>query len=399
MKTAICRLLQSLNLQLCLFTVGLALNQPNSVFAAAAPATKLQLEQIKIRGSDRIRPRFIEQELALKKGATIDPQTLEDIQLVLFGLGLFQSITVKLEKGSARGEVNLIVELVDDPYVLGRGAVGGKLRLIYDENGLQTLTEDQPPLGFFGELIARNMFYQQHRARLSFDVDSKGVYRHLEASYGLPKFSKEAVQFDAHFSVFDTTFHYLDTIGFGGSGSAVWSYDTALGSVGYGIAMLTNRPPRFSFPGMPSSVIGPQFTFTKETRLLSFVPSPGYKLAPYVLVPPGDYSNTVVGFNSALTLNLYSNPLTFELDAQSVGTAAFGLRTTTLFEIPFDTGLDRGNFYLSFKTGYDDVESLKYWGQSFRVGMRYHSSGFIADLSLRLSTLPKLDRFKLDEAL
>lgn len=387
-------------LRVCLLAIVIISGNAIAQDSQVVPLNQLVLNKTHIVGSNRIDSRFLRKELGLQTGSRIDSQTLEKIQVALYSLGLFESVTVQMQKGNRRGEVNLIIDLKDDDNVLGRAAIGGILRLIYDENGFDTLSQDQAPLGFNGELIARNVFYQQHRARLSFDYDGGGIYRHLAASYGLPKFTEEGVQFDTELSLYDSQFRYLDTLGFGATASAAWTHETKSGAVSYGLAMLTNRPDtRFSFPGWPDTIIGPKISFLRETRLLSFVPTPGYKFAPYVLIPPGDYADTVIGFDSAVTFNLWKLPVSFELDTVSSGFDEWAVRTESRIELPFFTQVDSGSFYFAFNTGYDEVTDITYWGQSFHLGLRYHSSGFIADLSLRLLTLPRFERNGLDAEL
>lgn len=363
--------------------------------ALHANPSGLKIQEIRIEGSHRLPSYFLSEELGLQPGATLDRDAVEEAQIQLYSLGLFSSVLVSLERGSERGNVILVITLEDDPTVLWKAAIGGTLKVTYDEEGSQTLAEDQPPLGAFGQIVSRNLFHSLHRGKVEFDIDGAGIYRHLAASYGFPKFSREGVQFDANISVTDVETRYLDVIGFGSRGSAIWSYDIGWGVLQYGLAMVANRPPRFSLPGFPSSVVGANIGFERETRLHGFLPSSGYRIAPNILIPPGDYENTVFSLSTEYTAILFWNSAaTIGLDLQTVGSKGASGRFKAGWHFPFTDGTDKGAVFLEARGGFDRMEGNNLWGQSYTFGIRYHSFGFIAELAFKLTNAPKLSEFQ-----
>ncbi len=364
-----------------------------SCITGIAKVKQLTLAAVHVEGSARLPKNFLEKELFLTKGQNLTASMIEDIQLKLYGLGLFKSVLVSLEKTPVRGVVNLNIELEDDPTVLGAWAWGGTLKMTHGEASTQTLTEDQPPLGFSGELVSRNLFCSLHRGQVFIDIDSRGVYRNVSASYGFPRFSREGVQFDANIRVTDVEHRYWDAIGFGSEGSAIWNYDIGYGTFKYGLAILANRPPRFTVPGFPSSLAGPRFSFERETRLHRFLPTPGYRIQPSLLLTPGNYDKSVLRIDGASTHRLADAIITFSGTLQAVGSEGFSSRVSSQIDIPLDQQHDQGAMYLNIRYGHDSMDQQDIWGRSLTLGLRYHSFGFIAEFAVKVTDAPRLDQF------
>jgi hypothetical protein len=225
-------------------------------------------------------------------------------------------------------------------------------------------------------------------------VDYTGTLRSGQIAYGLPRFTKEAAQFDAEISVSDPTFRYLDTLGFGGRGQGLWSLnlDALPGDLQYGAAMYVNDGPRFAMRGYPGAVAGPKFAYYQETRLRRFFFTGGHRLGASVLVLPEDPSQSIYEFSAAKTADwapwLY---FTAAVDGLTVGPKGVGLRAETRWDIPLGSGSKAGEqagLFLRLRLGQDHIGPYKLEGSSAIAGVRYHSPGFIAEVAFRITNAP-----------
>ena len=258
--------------------LGLWLCQIPMVNAAEIIRSKsLIIESIHIKGSDRLPSDFLENELKIKANVPLTKELLQDLQLKLYGLGLFESVILGIEKSEQQGHIKLNIDLRDDPSVVGSWAVGGTLSISKGEATTSAIGSESSPMGIRTEIIARNILTRLHRGRIEVDMDGQGIYRGISASYGFPRFSKEGVQFDSSIQVNDVRKRYMEGMGFGGRGSALWSYEAGAGTFQYVLGMFRNRLPRFGYPGFPSSIVAPQFSYEQETRLRQFFPTEGHR--------------------------------------------------------------------------------------------------------------------------
>jgi len=112
---------------------GLARAQPRadptaSSDEASRPPTPI-VEAIEIRGNERTDRGVIRRRILLNRGDLLDDRRLEESRLKLLGTGFFSSVEFRLERGTRRGLVLLIVEveerntLVVDQFYLGTSQV------------------------------------------------------------------------------------------------------------------------------------------------------------------------------------------------------------------------------------------------------------------------------------
>ncbi|SMF71195.1 POTRA domain-containing protein [Pseudobacteriovorax antillogorgiicola] len=359
--------------------------------ATAQNPREFVLASVQVTGSSRLPEHYLAEELKLLPGSKLNPQQLKDAQFKLYGLGLFKSVFLRLEKANAPKTAILHIELVDDPSVIGPWAIGSTFSLTQGEADSKALGQDSSPMGIRTELISRNLFGALHRGRFEIDMDGEGVYRNIAASYGFPRFSREGVQFDAHVQVTDISQRYMDAMGFGGVGSALWSYDIGIGTFQYGLMLLTNRPPRFEFPGFPKSITAPKVSFERETRLLTFFGSPGYRLK-LSLLPSGSWEKTVLQGELGLTQNLGGwADFTIEGSIQGVGDRGLSQRYSSTLDIPLGSSDEQGSFFIKYQYGLDRYDDYELWGRSTTFGLRYHSFGLIAELAFKITRDPSLE--------
>jgi hypothetical protein len=313
----------------------------------------------------------------------------------ILGLGLFKSVILVMRRGHQPGHAKLIVEVEDDPSVLSDWAIGGELAVTAaEDNAYATLNAAQVPMDYRLGLVARNALLELHRASATVDVDYTGTVRSGQIAYGLPRFTKEAAQFDAEISVSDPTFRYLDTLGFGGRGQGLWSLglDGLPGDLQYGAAMYVNSGQRFSMRGYPSSVAGPKLAYYQETRLRRFFLTSGHRVSASVLVLPEDPSQSIYELSLAKTAE-WTRWLFFtaSADALTVGPKGVGIRAETRWDLPLGSGSsskEQAGLFLRLRLGQDQIGPYKLVGSSGIAGVRYHSPGFIAELAFRITNAP-----------
>lgn len=368
----------------------------------SAADRELVLENVQWTGSQRVDRQYFEEELGLKANATFSLSQLERVQSRLLSTGLFRSARLFLERSNRPGHASLNIELEDDPSVLGPWALGGKLGLTQSQVSSRTLGNELNPIGVKAQLVSRNLWGKLHRALAEVDLNQAGQIQAFQAIYGLPRFSEENNQFDASFEGVKPNERYLEALGFGLKAQATWTLGPLLGPqyVG-GVAFYSNQNESYVFPGERRTVLGPKFGIQKETRLLQFRPSEGYRLAASVVATSAGIRAMSFETEGALTQDLGSwAAWTAESQILSVGLASVHMRHRLRLEssIPLWNEPQDPLVYLEGVHGYDRGENLKLEGRQIRLGLRLHSNGLIADIAFSVKTLPDwFDRVELKE--
>ncbi len=364
---------------------------------AIGPDRKVQvyrLETVEIRGSTRIAADDLARELGLVRGTPLDDNLVMTTRSKLLGLGLFKSAILIMRKGTQPGYAKLIFELEDDEGVLTDWALGGELGVSLTESSASTADPESAPMDYRLGLVARNLFQDMHRGSLFVDLDSKGKFTQGQLAYGFPRFALEDVQFDAEVAGVNVRHRYLDALGFGGRGQGLWARSVSgLGEVQYGAAMYVNKGPEFALNGFPRSVAGPKFAYYKETRLRGFFPGSGHQIGAAILFAPTDTENSVFELNLAKTFSFGQLAyLTFDTRMLTVGVDGYSLRGESRFDVPIgsqDPNEDQAELFLRFRGGHDVMGDTNLVGSSAIIGVRYHSSGFIAELALKVTRSPE----------
>lgn len=98
----------------CVLRVACALAlAPGPARAQADDATPLIVEDIECRGNEATSCAFILDHLRLTRGARLDEREIESAKLRLAAIPSLSSVTIYLEKGSARGKARVIVQVTE----------------------------------------------------------------------------------------------------------------------------------------------------------------------------------------------------------------------------------------------------------------------------------------------
>lgn len=359
----------------------------------AAGGKPLLLDRLSWKGSERLPSDFLSDELGLRAGQLLSEDELTRARNRLLATGLFRSVQFFLKKSAGPGRIELEIELEDDPSVLGSWALGGNLFVHQDTRDTSQSSPNQlDPLGIKAQLISRNLFHSLHRAAVQIDSDGDGNLRGWQLAYGWPRFSAEDIQFDASLEAVDGINRYFEVLGFGGKAQLAWSLDLQEGrSLQYGVALYSNQDPRMRLPGFPKAVGGPKIGLQKETRLLSFRTSEGYAYHVASVVTGEGLRHMSFEGGGAYTKDLWSgSSLTLEADMLSIGGLSFSGRESLRWEQALPIWQNEGDplAYLQTIYGHDHYRQTKGEGYEARIGLRFHSSGLIADLALSYSRLP-----------
>jgi outer membrane protein insertion porin family len=79
------------------------------------PRVRYFLEDVRIEGSTRTRPHLIRDYVPFERGDVIDPES-DDLEAIAWGVrgtGWFSRVRIRLERGSQRGWVDLVIEVED----------------------------------------------------------------------------------------------------------------------------------------------------------------------------------------------------------------------------------------------------------------------------------------------
>jgi len=375
-----------------------------TAFAEAPPAARTghrvqayKLESVQVIGSTRMTSAQLVQALGLVQGTPLDDQFVMSARSRLLGLGLFKSVILVMHKGSRPGYARLVVEAEDDTGVLGDWALGGELGITADEDDTaQTASgSNSAPLNYRMGLVGRNLFGAMHRGSFMVDFDGTGSLRAGQLAYGMPRFAREDTQFDAELAVVDPYYRYLDTLGFGGRGQGLWSTTLAsgLGEFQYGAAMYVNRLPRFGIRGFPETVAGPKVAYYSETRLRGFFPGAGHLIGASLVLSPVHTEQSLLELDLARTFSLADWVyLTFDSRALTVGTDGYSLRAESRIDVPLGhaaQGEDQAELFLRLRGGHDSLDQTSLVGSAAILGLRYHSSGFISELAVKVTRSPQ----------
>lgn len=372
-----------------------AYEPPKHLYAGLIPkkAVAFKLESVEIRGSDRIEEKQISESLNLKPGIDLDDSFVMSAREKLLSLGLFRSVILSMRKGSERGKAVLVIRLEDDPTVLGQWAIGGKVKVSQGEAKAAQLNPDSPPLGYKMELLSRNLFSSLYRGAAFVDIDSIGELRSARMAIGLPRFAKEDLQFDFDVSAVDVRYRYLSALGFGGKIYGNWTQSMGdYSGLEYGVAMYVNRDPSFEVPGFPRSLAGPRVAWTYESRLQRFFPDSGSKAGFALLYAPIDKKHSVSEVSLAHTIGFADKAwVTLGADTLALGTDGYSTRAEARLDLSLtniNSQTDQAGMYIALRGGKDRFESTDLEGSAAIVGFRYHSAGFIAEISFQITKLP-----------
>jgi hypothetical protein len=350
------------------------------------------LDELEVRGTTRISGEHLALELGLVKGIPLNDDLVMNTHGRLMGLGLFKSAILFMKKGEEPGTADLVIEVEDDEQVLTDWAIGGELGVTMTDTHASAIDPDTAPMDYRFRLVGRNIFQRMHRSVLFADIDNRGELRQGQVAYGLPRFAQEDVQFDTELAVSDVFRRYLHTRGFGSRVQGLWSKSSEWGEIQYGAAMYANTIKKFKVPGFPKVVAGPKIALYDETRLKSFFPESGHLMGVSLLLDPISTSNSVVELDLAKTID-YQRKVFFTIESHllSVGSKGHSLRGEARLDLPLgdqNPGEDLAEVFLRFGGGQDKIGKTHLLGSAAVVGVRYHSSGFIAEFSIKVTRSP-----------
>lgn len=358
--------------------------------------TVYALESVELTGSSRLNVDQIIKELGLSPGTPLDDQLVMVTRTRLLGLGLFKNVMLLMKKGTSKGLAHLIIQVEDDDSVLTDWAIGTTLGVTQSERFIETGNQENATTGFEMSLIGRNLFRSLHRGAVTASIDSEGILRKGHIAYGLPRFAKEDIQFDAELQLVNSEYFFLDVMGFGGKGQGLWSLSTHdYGVFSYGAAMYFNEKNDYSVRGYPRSVAGPRLIYSKENRLRTFIPGPGFAYSASLLLSAVKMQHSVVELNFSKTMRTESTgSYTLGSDLLSVGVQSYSLRSEIRWDLPLPTvsgasSGDASEIFLRLRGGLDILSEERLRGYAAILGLRYHSSGFIAELGFQFTRFPE----------
>jgi len=299
-----------------------------------------------------------------------------------------------MRKGSVKGKARLIIEVEDDPSVLGNWALGGEIGVTHGEAQAASVDPESPPLGYKLRLVSRNLFQNLYRGDMFIDLDSNGDIRSSRVAIGMPRFASEDAQFDVELSAVDITRRYLDASLFANHIRTSWTTQAGNNAeVQYGVSVLANRKDRFGFPNFPDLLTGPRLGYTKESRLQRFFPSAGSRTHVAAMYVPMQPNHSTFELGGSRTWNAWgASWLSFNLDTMTIGQFGNGARMETRWDWALESSRsadDQAAFFISLKAGIDRYKDQSFRGSAGLLGIRYHSSGFIAEIRLQITKSPK----------
>lgn len=360
-----------------------AVAQSASAFTATV---NYELESFEFVGSSRLTMEQVKDHLKIQDHMVMTDSWISESRTTLLGLGIFKDVIFSLRKGSRPGLAKLIIKAEDDDTVLSDWAVGGEFGL--------SLTDPTPALGDdsvfrgyrFG-LIARNILRESHRAAMLWDLNSRGNLVYGQVAYGLPRFVKESIQFDSALTVVEPRERYFETESYGLKFQSLWTRQRGGVDVIYGASWFSNTHNRYRLEEWPDIVAGPKIGVIRETRFMGFFPRPGYRIAVAVIPNLLHRQDYVSESEIAGTLTPWDfAAITASAKAITTGHKAISTRAEGRLDIPLPShehGL-RSMFYIAVRNGQDHFKDLKISGTETIAGFRYHSTGFIGDLSFRV---------------
>lgn len=367
-------------LGLCVLSAG--------IHSAAAATKQHVIESIELRGTKRLTLDSLQSAIRLQPGDPIDDDIMVEVRARLLGLGLFENALFSLQRATSPERAKLIITVTDDTSVMGESALGGEFALIATDQ--HTGRQDNSPFRSYNlGLIARNLYGSRHRAALKADIDVKGSLASGFAAYGLPRFTAEAVQFDAMIFVSDPHYRYLETKAFGLKIESIWTRSIRWGDFQYGASWYSNTHKRYRLEGWPEVVAGPHVGLVRETRFLGFMPSEGWKLGVSFipsLVHRDEFVTDAVVAGTWIPLRQFA--LTSEVEALTVGRKGITTRGLARLDVPItDSNIEgtKAILFLTARQGYDRFDGVNISGSDAMVGIRYHSQAFIGEFAFQFS--------------
>lgn len=350
-------------------------------------ATEYRLESFEFDGSTRLSAEQAREQLGIRPDIIMNDAWISSARTSLMGLGLFKDVVFKLRKGSKPGLIKLVIIAQDDEDVLSDWAFGGEFGLSLKEPN-PAFGEDSVFRGYRAGLIARNLFRASHRAAISGDIDSRGNLVVGHFAYGLPRFVAESIQFDSALSLVESRERYFETEGFGLKAQGLWTRQRGGFDLLYGVGWYSNSHRRYRLEEWPDTVAGPKIGIVKETRFLGFLPSSGYRLSIAVLPSLFKRDQSILETELAGTWAFWSHAA-LSVSGRSInsGTKAVSTRAEGKLEFPLASasrGL-RSMFYMGVRNGQDHYKNVRLIGTESFAGYRYHSTGFIGDISFRMT--------------
>jgi len=383
---------------LCLarmFLLGLGFAFAGSVWAQAEDESErgYVIESVEISGTSRLTPEQAAAEFGLKAGVKIGDDLVFTVRQKILSLGVFRSATLLLKKGAQPGHVRVLLQIEDDPDVLTDWALGGEVGMTYRDRQAVAAGTSGPPLGYRLGLVSRNLFRNFHRAGAWVDIDGVGIARAGQFLYGLPRFAAEDVQFDFRLSAVDVAHRYLDASSYAQRVEAVWSSEFGdYSRLSYGTIMLQNTG-RMAMPYFPSFLAGPSAGYSYETRVQGFLPGNGFKFFGQFIYAPLESHLSVMELSSARTWIFDESVwITPSIDLQTTGVRGMNGRAELRLDVPLNeawSSRDQAAVYFRMRAGGDRYEDKTLAGSAALIGLRYFSSGFIADLGFHVTRSPR----------
>lgn len=370
-----------------IITTNLMLIPINSVIFASTVPTEYRLEDFEFSGSTRVSKEQIATQLSITPDIVMSDDWISSSRTKLIGSGLFKNIVFKLRKGSKAGLTKLVISVEDDDDVLSDWALGGEFGLSLKEP-TPAFGEDSVFRGYRAGIISRNLFRASHRGAIVGDVDARGNLVVGNLAYGLPRFIAESIQFDAALSVVEARERYFEAEGFGLKAQGLWTRRRGGVDVMYGVAWYSNRHKRYRLSEWPSVVAGPKVGLIRETRFLGFLPSTGYRVALATIPSFLKRDESVLEAELAGTWAFWTHAaLSASGKSITSGLKAITTRAEGKLEFPLASvsrGL-RSLFYVAVRNGQDHYKNIRLTGTETVAGYRYHSTGFIGDISFRVT--------------
>jgi hypothetical protein len=351
-----------------------------------APPVQYQLEAFEFTGSTRLTEDQVKDHLRIKDQIMMTDEWISASRTKLMGLGIFRDVLFSLKKGSRPGLTKLIIRAEDDEDILSDWAVGGEFGLSLTDP-TPAFGEDSVFRGYRVGLIARHILRDSHRAAILGDIDSRGNLVFGHAAYGLPRFIAESIQFDAALTVVEPQERYFETESYGLKLQSLWTRQRGGVDVTYGAAWYSNTHSRYKLEDWPDIVAGPKIGVVRETRFLGFLPKNGYRIAASIVPSLLHREESVIETELAATWVAFDlAAFTATGKAINTGTKAVTTRSEGRIDVPITSpsrGL-RSLFYVAIRNGQDHYKDYKLSGTETVAGFRYHSTGFIGDVSFRI---------------
>lgn len=353
-----------------------------------------RLESLELRGTFRLSSDKLQKTLHIKVDDELTDEYVSELRARMLSLGIFKDAIFSLQRGSVPGKAKLAISAIDDDSVMGRESLGGEFGLLVSEPE-RTSGDNTPFRAYRFGLIARNLFHSMHRAALTADMDAKGTVTSGNAAYGLPRFAAEGIQFDSEIKASDPTSRYLETQAFGMKIQSLWSRSQRWWDVQYGAAWYSNTHTRYRLEGWPEVSAGPKVGLIHETRFLGFTPGDGWRASVSILPSLVKREEAISEWNLAGTWAPFRYTVwTADVQATTVGRTGVTTRDELRLDVPITDSSSEGTkalIFLKLREGHDRYKEYVLFGSDASIGIRYHSSGFIGELSFQITQRNPLD--------